>query len=148
MQQTSLALATVLLPILLQASLAQHSGDRSFMYASGPVPLVFRLGDRYPDRNESEQCRPIRLRITRNSKLYISKLVTNTNQDIIFKNADARVMTSRLQTRLNVLANRFLGHSSKKIKVLKAWSEYSANDSIPDSLHYEGLCNECPTLAP
>ena len=137
MQLTSLALATVLLPVLFQASKVYSNG--SFLYTRGPVPAVFKLGEHYPDRNETDQCRPIRLRIRRNSRLYISDLVTNTNPDIIFQNADARVMTSRLQTRLNKLAKRFRRKTGTKITVLKAWSEYSANDSDPDSLHYEGL---------
>ena len=135
-------LAIVTLPLLV-SSLFQVSltGTPSYLYKREPVPHEFHLGDRYPDRNESDQCRPIRLRITRNSRLYTSDLVTNTDPDIVFHSADARIMTSRLQTKLNSLAKQFFRLYSIKINVLRAWGEYSSNDSNPDSLHYEGLHN-------
>ena len=118
----------------------QTSNEGNFLYTRDPVPRFFRLGQRYPNREESEQCRPIRLRITRNSRLYITNLVTNGNGDIYFQSSDARIMTSRMQTRLNTLARIFRLKYNSKIRVLKAWTQYSSTDADPNSLHYEGWC--------
>lgn len=125
--------------ILLQLSQATSS-SQVFQYSRGPVPETFSRGTRYPDRNETDECRPIRLRVTRQSRLYRTQLVTNSNPNIIFRFADARVMTSRMQTRLNALAVGYFQQYSSKITVLRAWSEYSADDNLgdPHSLHYEG----------
>ena len=131
--QQILTFSTLLSVIELSST---TSNGRPFLYTRGPLPRIFRRGDRYPNRNETEECRPIRLRIMRNSRLYRSDLVTNSNPNIVFQSADARLMTSRLQSRLDALAERF----SSRITVIRAWSEYSAGDRIgdPHSLHYEG----------
>lgn len=130
-------LALVVVFALISLSCSQTSG---FSYSRGPIPAVFQVGSRYPDRNETEECRPIRLRVVRNSRLYRTRLVTNTNPQIIFQSADSRVMTARIQARLNALAASYYRQYGTKITVLRSWSEYSANDSIgdPNSLHYEG----------
>ena len=114
--------------------------QEDFLYNRGPLPQAVHPGDRYPDRNETEECRPIRLRIVRNSRLYRSQLVTNVNPDIAFSSADARIMTARAQARLNALAASYLRVYGSRITVLRSWSEYSADDDIEDqnSLHYEG----------
>lgn len=65
-------------------------------------------------------------------------LVTNANRDIVFRSADARLMTSRLQSKLNSLAAEFKARYNSKLVVLQAWTEYSGNDSDSNSLHYEG----------
>lgn len=129
------------LAYLIPFSCTQSSSDvSSFSFSRGPVPSVFHVGTHYPDRNETEECRPIRLRVVRNSRLYRTGLVTNTNPKIIFRTADSRVMTARVQARLNALAASYYRQYSAKITVLRSWSEYSANDGIgdPNSLHYEG----------
>lgn len=131
---------TVVLALAYLIPLSSSQTSDVFSYSRGPIPSVFHVGTRYPDRNETEECRPIRLRVARNSRLYRTQLVTNTNPQIIFQTADARVMTARIQARLNALAASYYRHYSAKITVLRSWSEYSANDGIgdPNSLHYEG----------
>ncbi len=123
----------------LCASQQQDPAD-GFSFRRGPVPAVFQMGTSYPNRSEEVECRPIRLRVARNSRLYRTELVTNTNPHIIFSSADARVMTSRLFMRLNSLAERYFYHFWERITVLRAWSEYSegGSDDDPNSLHYEG----------
>lgn len=138
MKASTLVLVMVLGAILqMNGCLASIS---SFDYRRGPVPQTFQLGTRYPDRSETEECRPIRLRVTRNSRLYRTQLVTNTHPSILFHTSDSRVMSSRLQTRLNALAATYLHRYSARISVLQAWTEYSEEDGIgdPNSLHYEG----------
>lgn len=128
------------LAALIPLSCTQISSNDIFSYSRGTVPSIFHVGTRYPDRNETEECRPIRLRVVRNSRLYRTQLVTNTNPQILFQSADSRVMTARIQARLNALAVSYYQHYYAKITVLRSWSEYSANDIIgdPNSLHYEG----------
>lgn len=127
---------------ILLLQLATSSESTSFRRSREPIPSVFLPGLRYPDRNETDECRPIRLRISRNSRLYRTQLVTNSNSKIDFLTADSRIMTSRLQTRLDALAERYYAQYSARIRVLRSWSDYSPDesDSIgdPDSLHYEG----------
>ena len=115
--------------------------DDIFQFINAPVPEVFTVGDHYPSRNETEECRPIRLRIARNSHQYLTNLVVNSNPHIVFSNSDARVMTSRLQSRLNSLAVLYYEQYEVRITVLRAWVEYSDDDGIGDqySLHYEGM---------
>ena len=117
---------------------ALSSNRTDFTFLTDPPPWVFRLGQSYPNREETVQCRPVRLRITRNSRLYITDLVSNDNPNILFQSADARLMTTRMQSKLNSLADTFTSEYNTKLRVLQAWSEYSNNDSDPQSLHYEG----------
>lgn len=138
----TLVLATVVaLATIIPPSSSQTSSSDGFSYrGGGPLPDTFLLGTRYPDRNETEECRPIRLRIVRNSRLYRTALVTNANPNLIFSSADARVMSSRIQARLDALAASYHRQFSARITVLRSWSEYAADDTIGDpfSLHYEG----------
>lgn len=127
--------------ILLTVKFQVTAGsDDIFQYIPGVVPDEFTLGQHYPSRNETEECRPIRVRIERNSNLFHSNLVLNTNSGIDFAVSDARIMTSRLQTRLNHLALSYMEEFGLKITVLRAWVEYSEGDGLDDpySLHYEG----------
>lgn len=131
----------VLFITIIRLSISQSTSGGDFLHNRGPVPSVFQVGTRYPDRNETEECRPIRLRVVRNSRLYRTQLVTNTNPQIIFHSADARVMTARVQARLNALAASYYQHYQARITVLRSWSEFSVNDTSigdPNSLHYEG----------
>jgi len=133
------AIAWLLFFSLVMFSGAQLSGNRgNYLYTRERVPSVFLIGQSYPDRGETELCRPIRLRITKNSRLYITELVTNANRDILFASANARRMTSRMQSKLNLLAVRFRAKYHSKLIVLQSWTEYSPNDTDPNSLHYEG----------
>ena len=134
-----LLLQIIILTVKLQYT-AGSENDNIFQYIRDPVPEEFSVGEHYPSRNETQECRPIRLRIARNSHQYRTNLVINNNPDITFSNQDARVMTSRLQIRLNHLAVRYYEEYSLRITVLRTWVEYSINDGLNDSysLHYEG----------
>ena len=138
-------LIIVLLTLNFQSVAAQSNSisdeDEIYQYIREPVPVEFSLGQSYPSRNETSECRPIRLRIIRNSHQFRTRLVTNNNPYITFSDSDSRVMTSRLQTRLNDLAGSYFEEYSARITVLKAWIEYSDDDGIDDpySLHYEGM---------
>ena len=113
--------------------------DDAFRRTRGTVPDEFTLNQRYPDRGEVDVCRPIRLRIARNSRRFHEDLVVNTNTDIDFTNGDAQRMTSRMQTRLNSLASLFYDNFGVRITVIKAWTEYGDVEvQDPHSLHYEG----------
>lgn len=137
-----LLLFTCVFTSCISSVVGQDDADEAdFMYTRGEVPDVFSVGQHYPDRSETVSCRPIRLHILRNSRLYRSNLVVNSNPDIDFANEDARLMTPRLQTKLNALAVLFHQRTSLRITVLRAWSEYSEDDEMndPNSLHYEGM---------
>ena len=131
-----LVVACLLFPMFVGAQRTGNSGN--YLYTRQPVPSVFRVNQSYPSRGETDQCRPIRLRITRNSRLYITELVTNANRNIRFVTADARLMTSRMQSKLDALAKAFRPWYGYRLTVLQSWTEYSPNDTDPHSLHYEG----------
>ena len=137
LRQIIFLLQVIILTVRLQAA---AGSDELFQYIRPPVPEEFTLGQYYPSRNETQECRPIRLRIARDSHQYRTTLVVNNNPDITFSNSDARVMTSRLQIRLNHLASRYSDEYSARLTVLRAWVEYSDDDGLDDpySLHYEG----------
>ena len=131
--------------------------DDSYQYSRGPLPQEFQFNMSYPDRTETEECRPIRLRIQRNSRLFRTRLVVNTNSDINFNNSDARIMTSRTQTRLNALAQLYYQRYRRRFTVMKSWAEYGDDDvDDPQSLHFEGQlvlqssfkCNLCVCVFP
>ncbi len=140
---TSLTALLVVLIISLHPSTiaAQSTTDNSvFQYSRGPVPDDFQVGQHYPSRSEMEECRPIRLRIGRDSRLFRTNLVVNSNPNIHFASNDAKRMTSRLQSRLNSLASLFYSQYQLRLTVHLAWVEYSPDDGVddPQSLHYEG----------
>ena len=140
---TSLTLVFLALISLHPSTIAATTTDSSvFQYTRGPVPEEFRLGQHYPSRSEMEECRPIRLRIGRDSRLFRTSLVVNSNPDIHFASSDAKRMTSRLQSRLNSLASLFYSRYQLRLTVHLAWVEYSPDDGVgdPQSLHYEGEC--------
>ena len=117
--------------ILLPATMAQQNYD----YSLDPIPDPFLPGDSYPNRLETDVCRPIFDHILRNSARFINELVLNTNRHIRFDTEDARLMTSRMQTRLGKLRELYRGG----FRVLKAWTEFPDNEvSDNSSLHYEG----------
>ena len=117
--------------ILLPAVIAQSIFD----YTQQPIPTPFTFGDMYPNRPETDVCRPIFDHILRNSARFTNELVLNTNSHIEFATEDARRMSSRMQTRLDRLAQLYSGDFT----VLKAWTQYPDSE-VPDasSFHYEG----------
>ena len=122
--------------------------DDSYQYSRGPLPQEFQFNMSYPDRTETEECRPIRLRIQRNSRLFRTRLVVNTNSDINFNNSDARIMTSRTQTRLNALAQLYYQRYRRRFTVMKSWAEYGDADiDDPQSLHFEGQLSSYRVLS-
>ena len=139
---TSLLLVVIIsvLPAAVSATGGAQIDDRIFQYTRGPVPQHFQVGMHYPSRNETEECRPIRLRIERDSRLFRTNLVVNTNSGIRFASNDAKRMTSRLQSRLNSLSTMFYAMYRVRFTVELAWVEYSPDDGVGDdqSLHYEG----------
>ena len=139
----TISLTVLLILISVHPSAVTATDDDSvFQYTRGPVPENFQLGQHYPSRSETDECRPIRLRIGRESRLFRTNLVVNANPDIHFANNDAKRMTSRLQSRLNTLASTFYSRYQLHITVHLAWVEYSLDDGVgdPQSLHYEGEC--------
>ena len=119
----------LLATVLLQCCLAQQD------FSTAPIPDPFQIGDMYPRRSETDVCRPIQDYIDRGSARFNSQLVTNTNADVTFATSDSRIMSSRLQSRLNTLANSY---TRRKITVLRAWTPFQ-NAALDDlSLHYEG----------
>lgn len=128
-----LAFATAAITLLLQTAvvLAQSQFD----YSQQPIPIPFVLGDRYPDRSETDVCRPIFDHILRDSARFTDELVYNANQQVTFATDDSRRMTSRMQTRLDRLREIYDG----EFTVLKAWTEFPDSEVQNDlSLHYEG----------
>ena len=134
----SLLLAEVILQ-LLPAAHAQQD------FTGIQVP-TFSLGVFYPARStdpmeaEVATCRAITDRIDRNSARFNSELVLNTNPNINFRNRDSQLMTSRMQSSLDTLAQRYLSQTSRRMTILKAWSAYPDPEltNEPNSLHYEG----------
>ena len=125
--------AATLVALVLPSVLCQQD------FTTAPVPNPFRVGNYYPPRPEVEVCRPIRDYIDRNSARFTSELVTNTNNDIFFSTADSRIMTSRMQSRLNSLANSYRQATNRRMTVLQAWTQFPNSQINNDmSLHYEG----------
>ena len=134
------SIAVPIILLVLSAVTVSPQSDQFFLYDKGPVPDEFHLGQRYPDRNETEECRPIRLRIERDSRRFRTDLVHNAYTGIDFAHADARLMTSRMQVRLNALAILYYQEYGLSFTVIKSWTEYGDADLVADdhSLHYEG----------
>ena len=127
-------LAAAILVIALQV--LPTLGQQDFTTAQIPNP--FRVGDFYPPRPEVEVCRPIRDYIDRNSARFTNELVTNTNPDITFSTSDSRIMSSRMQSRLNSLASLYKQQTGRRMTVLRAWTQFPNSQVTNTSLHYEG----------
>ncbi len=125
----------------MQSSVAQQD------FSEAPIPNPFQRGNFYPPRSEVDVCRPIQNYIYRGSARFNAQLVTNTNPNVNFATSDSRIMSSRLQSRLNNLVqiynfnSRGLRNSNPTLSILKAWTEFPDNDLANDdlSLHYEGV---------
>ena len=111
-------------------------GQQDFTTAQVPDP--FTVGDYYPPRLEVDVCRPIRDYIDRNSARFTNELVTNTNSRITFSTSDSRIMTSRMQSRLNTLADSYFAATSTRMTVRRAWTQFPNSQLNNMSLHYEG----------
>ena len=109
------------------------------VFQQEPVPDPFTLGDRYPDRDEVVEVRPIKLRLRRTSRRFSETIIRNTNNDLSYANDDARFMTSRLKSRLDTLGELYEDRYRRQLQVLLTYAEEN-NPSItdPTSLHYEG----------
>jgi len=106
-------------------------------FQQDPIPN-FRQGTRYPDLDEDDQCRPIKLRLSRNSQRFTATLVRNTNTIITYMNEDARFMTFRLKARLDLLAEWYFDTYRVRLTVILAYAEPTTTTDRTDSLHYEG----------
>ncbi len=110
------------------------------VFQQDPVPDPFVLGNRYPNRDEFEECRPIKLQLERTSSRFSAAITQNTNPELNFANADASLMTSRLKSRLDILADLYTAEFGGKLNVLLTYAE-AGNPLVTtnDSLHYEGI---------
>ena len=132
-------ISCVIYAFTLYIATCAATADDNFIFSNGPVPDPFQLHQHYPDRSETDECRPIRLRIGRSSRRFQTDLVTNSHPSVQFANADARIMSSRLQRYLNELADLFHEQYNVWLSVTKAWVEYGdENVTDPNSLHFEG----------
>jgi hypothetical protein len=125
--------ATLVIALQVVPTLGQQD------FTTAQIPNPFRVGNFYPPRPEVEVCRPIRDHIDRNSARFTNELVTNTNPDIRFSTSDSRIMSSRMQSRLNSLASLYRQQTGRRMTVRRAWTQFP-NTQISDdlSLHYEG----------
>ena len=131
----------LLLFLLLQQYLLLYNFvEPQQVFQQDPVPDPFELGDRYPNRDEFEECRPIKLQLERTSSRFSATITQNTNPELNFANADASLMTSRLKSRLDILADLYTDQFGGKLNVLLTYAE-AGNPLVTtnDSLHYEGM---------
>ena len=130
-----------LLLLLLQNFLLYHFVDpqQEFEFRQDSVPDPFTLGDRYPNRDEFDECRPIKLQLERTSSRFSATITQNTNRDLNFATADASLMTSRLKSRLDILASLYRQQFGGSLNVLLTYAE-AGNPQVTtnDSLHFEG----------
>ena len=103
-----------------------------------PIPTFTAVGTRYPNMEEDDQCRPIKLRLIRHSRRFTATLVRNTNSDLIYADEDARYMTSRLKFRLDLLAQWYIDTYNARLTVHLSYAAPTAVTDRPTSLHYEG----------
>ena len=109
MWKTNLLLLHLLIILSCGALLStqQDDDDDLEVFQQEPVPDPFELGDRYPDRDEEVEVRPIKLRLQRTSRRFSETIIRNTNNDLSYANDDARFMTSRLKSRLDTLGELY-----------------------------------------
>ena len=106
--------------------------------SSGPQELT--LNQRIPDKEETDVCGTIRDVIQRDSGRFRRILIRNTNNQAEYVDDDARRMTSRTKSKLDVLAS-LVNNEWKglvKVRVIRAWTD-QVEASDPTSLHYEGM---------
>ena len=112
------------------------------VYQQQPIPNPFTRGMMYPNRPEDEECRPIKLRLRRTSLRFTATIIRNTNRDIYYDNEDARLMTSRMKSRLDTLARWYRMTYNTQLRVLISYVDGNVpgyDSSIrQNSLHFEG----------
>lgn len=119
----------------------QQGNEDLPVFQQEPLPDPFRLGDRYPNRDEVVEVRPIKLRLQRTSRRFSETIIRNTNNDLSYVNDDARLMTSRLKSRLDILGELYEDrYRREKLVVILTYAE-EGNSAVsnPNSLHYEGI---------
>ena len=141
MWKTNLLLLHLLIILSCGALLSKQQDDDDLeVFQQEPVPDPFELGDRYPDRDEEVEVRPIKLRLQRTSRRFSETIIRNTNNDLSYANEDARFMTSRLKSRLDTLGELYEDeYRRQKLEVILTYAEEGNPDvTKPNSLHYEG----------
>ena len=136
-------IATEMRIFILLAILHVLKCQQDFSQAQIPT---FRVGTFFPTRSslnaeQTEQavCRAIVDHIDRDSARFRSELVSNTNRRINFQTADSRLMSSRMQSRLDTLQGSYRSATRNRMTILKAWSPFPDSELTSDtSLHYEG----------
>ena len=102
-------------------------------------PKTLSRNERFPNRDELDVCGTIRDVIVRNSGRFFRILIRNTNNEVEYENEDARFMTSRAKSKLDVLASLVNNvFKREKLRVIQAWTDQVRADD-PISLHYEGM---------
>ena len=134
--------------VILLAILHVLKCQQDFTQAQIPT---FSVGIFFPTRSlnaeQTEQavCRAIVDHIDRDTPRFRSELVSNTNSRITFQTADSRLMSSRMQSRLDMLEGLFRSatKNSRRMTIQKAWTPFPDSQLTSDtSLHYEGNCNK------
>ena len=140
MWKTNLLQLHLLIILSCGVLITLQQDDDLQVFQQEPVPDPFTLGDRYPDRDEEVEVRPIKLRLRRTSRRFSETIIRNTNSDLSYANDDARLMTSRLKSRLDRLGELYEDrYRRQRLQVLLTYAEEN-NPSVSDSasLHYEG----------
>ena len=113
------------------------------VYQQQPIPDPFTQGLRYPDRDEDDECRPIKLYVGRGSLRFGATIIRNTNPEIDYATEDARLMTSRMKSRLDTLARWYFTTYNTQLGVLISYVDGNVPGYDPsirvDSLHFEGM---------
>lgn len=133
-------LQLLLLILSCEVLISMQQSNNLQVFQQEPVPNPFKLGDRYPNRDEDVEVRPIKLRLKRTSRRFSETIIRNTNNDLSYANDDARLMTSRLKSRLDTLGELYEDeYRGQKLQVLLTYAEEN-NPDVTDttSLHYEG----------
>ena len=110
------------------------------VFQQDPVPDPFVLGDRYPNRDEFDECGPIQLQLKRTSSKFSATITQNANPDLNFVTADASLMTLRQKLHLDILADLYHQKIDGKLNVLLSYAD-ADNPQVTtnDSLHFEGV---------
>ena len=125
---------------LLLLLLLQHFNfvEPQLVFQQDHVPDPFVLGDRYPNRDEFDECRPIQLQLKQTSSKFSAAITQNTNPNLNFATADASLMTSRLKSRLDILTDLHLGTFGGNLNVLLSYADADNSQvTTNDSLHFE-----------
>ena len=133
--------STFLLLVVLLCELVLVYSQTS--YSREPVPDTFTQGTRYPNRDEDDECRPIKLRVRRNSVKFHETIIQNNNTQIRYETADSRLMTSRMKSLIDILASWYYSNYGTQLRILLSYIDGNypgtGDSSVRNnSLHYEG----------